>query len=128
MATVGTITGNGDNYRNYVYTISGLNATGTTPSMRSFGFVIGSWQVTGITANGLTAALYGSNDNTNFYAIQTSTAAVDGLYGLIAGTQAAAASDYNYSNIVPLYYRFLMGGTEGSGSATITVALMSTFG
>ena len=128
MATVGKITGVSDNYRNYVYTITGINATGTTPSFRSQGFVIGSWQVTGITANGLTTQLAGSNDGSNFYALQTGVIAADGVYGMIAGTQAAAVSDYNFSNIVPLYFLFNIGGTEGSGSATITVALISTFG
>lgn len=124
MATVGTSAFHFDQYRNGIYTIRGIASTGTTLSIRSWGFVIGSWQATGLTATGLTAALQGSNDNTNFYNLNAAAATADGIYGLTAET----ATTQGTTNVVPLWYQWTIGGTFGAGSVTITAVLMSTFG
>jgi hypothetical protein len=120
--TVGTNAFAFDQYRNGVYTISGIAATGVTTGIRSFGFVIGSWAAVGLTATGLTAQLYGSNDATNYFALEASAHATDGLFGLI--TEPGPG----FNNVVPLYYRWAIAGTEGTGSLTITAVMMSTFG
>src|ERR1700757_803595 len=119
--TVGTPAFSFDQYRNATYTISGIAATGTTPGIRSLGFVIGSWQATGLTATGLTATLYGSNDNVNFYALEATAHSTDGLFGLVTDPGPG------FSNCVPLWYQWLIGGTFGSGSLVITATMMSTF-
>lgn len=121
MATVGTAASAFDQYRNLNATISGIVATGTTPIVRSQGFAIGSWQATGLTATGLTAQLTGSNDGVHFYVIDASARSADGIYGLIA-------SSSTYTNIVPVYFQWIIGGVFGSGSVTIVASMMSTFG
>lgn len=123
MATQGTWAFNFDQYRNGIYKITGLTTVGdTTPPIRSLGFVIGSYQLTGFTAAGITATLYGSNDGVNFYADPFGAAANgDGIYGLIIQNSTS-------TNCVPLYYQWLIGGTFTSGSGTIIAVVMSTFG
>lgn len=122
MATQGTIAAGFDQYRNFVAKITGIVATGTTPIMRSQGFVIGSFQLTGFTASGLTATLIGSNDGVNFYEpLANAIGGSDGLYGLISQNSTSV-------NAVPLYFAWTIGGTFTSGSGTIIAVLMSTFG
>lgn len=123
MATQGTWAFRFDQYRNGIYTITGLTTVGdTTPSIRSMGFVIGSFQLTGFTAAGITATLLGSNDNVNFYEpLGGAIGGGDGLYGLISQNSTS-------NNCVPLWFAWSIGGTFTSGSGTITAVLMSTFG
>lgn len=113
MATVGTIAGSYDVYRNFNITIANFNiASNTTPSFRSLGFVIGSWALEG-TLTTPSVQLQGSNDNVNFFNIGTA-ATVVGINTMTTPT-----------NMVPIWYQF--AGT-GTGTATIIVTLMSTFG
>lgn len=122
MATVGTVASAPDQYRNYIATISGIAGTGTTPIVRSQGFVIGSWQSFGLAATGLTAELYGSNDGVNFYAMPGASAeAADGVFPLIAQTSGG-------TNIVPVWFMWTIGGTYVSGTLSIIATMMSTFG
>ena len=126
MALISSVVGKGvftfDNYRNGNYTITGINGVGNTPPIRALGFVIGSWQVTGLAGAGtsVTAQLVGSNDNVNFYPLITAPTTTDGIVGLTTQTTGTA-------NIVPLYYSWLTAGTF-TGSFLIIASLMSTFG
>jgi hypothetical protein len=112
--TVGTITQVFNNTRNLVVTISGITASGTTPSFLSRGFVIGSWQATGTFGSG-TLTLYGSNDNSNFFSLATGI------------TSAGIVSLIQTNNLVPLWYQFQLAGAT-SPSITVVASLMSTFG
>jgi hypothetical protein len=116
MAISGTITGLFDNYRNYDISITGavLGSSNTTPIFRSHGFVIGSWTLQGsLTTPSVT--LQGSNDGVNFFAIGTAVTAT-GIFTMA-----------NPTNLVPTFYNFNLGAS-GSGTASIFVTLMSTFG
>lgn len=115
MATTGTIAGAFDNYRNFDITITGLSAGAgnVTPTFRSRGFVIGSWTLEGFTST-IAVTLQGSNDGTNFYAIGSAVTAL-GVYTMTSPT-----------NLVPTFYNFAV--TTGTGTGSIYVTLMSTFG
>lgn len=128
MAALGTIVGTASNwvfdrYRNGSVTISGINGVGNTPLIRTWGFVIGSWQTTGLAAtNGYEAGLWGSNDGVNIFQLQGSTNS-DSIFPL-------NTEDGIGSNVVPLYYTWAIAILTGtpSGSFEIVVTLNSTFG
>ena len=121
MAQVGTVAGTYDQYRNFNLTISGfvLGSASNTPPFRSLGFVIGSWALTG-TLVSASVQLQGSNDGVNWFNLGTA-ATQTGIYGLTGANTSS-------SNVVPVFYRFLDAGSGDTGTATITVTLMSTFG
>lgn len=121
--TVGTITGLiFDQYRNGVFTITGINGVGLTPGFRNEGFTTGSWQTTGLAATGgFLAGLWGSNDGTNYYQLQGATGS-DDFYPLTTQGNSSIGS-----NVVPLFYAWNVTGT-GTGSFEIIVTIMSTFG
>lgn len=123
MAVVGTVSGFVfDQYRNGICTITGINAAGNTPLIRTWGFVSGCWQTTGLAASGLTAGVWGSNDGVNIYALNPGTT-VDGVFALTTGGTGDGGA-----NIIPLFYTWDITGTPLGPSATIIVTIMSTFG
>lgn len=117
MATVGTVTQTFDQYRNCIISITGITANGNTPSFRSQGFVIGSWQLIG-TLSSATAKLQGSNDGGTTWADISTAVNALGLNPMFAQTAP---------NMVPLLYQFVIASGV-SPSLSIQVALMSTFG
>lgn len=115
-----------DRYRNAIITITGAGTNAEiTPPIRSLGYVIGSWQLTGITGTGAVCVLTGCNDPVNgpfgngFDSITPGEPNynVDGIYPLIPP-----------NGMVPLFYGWVFVGGISVTSVTITVALMSSFG